>query len=329
LYVNLNICELSTRMEDLNGAKKANANQLEHKEFKYIKNLTTNERKSFLDSFDMVFCDCDGVIWKTIYDTIPGSSETIDYLRQEGKQVIFVTNNSILSIQDQLKRFELCNIKINKQDLLHPAQSICDHLKSINFDGLILCLASPSFKNLLRDADFQLVEDKEKVILETVFDFRDAIFSKDPVKAVVIDVDFNLTATKLMRAHSHLKDPQCLFIGGAADTLIPFGSREVIGPGPFITVLENSSKRKAIVLGKPGKELCEMIKQRYHLQDPKRALFIGDSLLSDVKFGKMCGFQTLLVLSGSTKENDLVESLDDHETPDFVAACLGDLNEII
>jgi len=49
------------------------------------------------------------------------------------------------------------------------------------------------------------------------------------VDAVIIDVDFNLSAAKLMRAHVQLQNPKCLFLAGAADALIPFGKGEIIG----------------------------------------------------------------------------------------------------
>ena len=50
------------------------------------------------------------------------------------------------------------------------------------------------------------------------------------VGAIVVDVDFNMNAPKLMRAHSYMmKNSQCLLIGGAADMLIPFGGGNIIG----------------------------------------------------------------------------------------------------
>lgn len=68
--------------------------------------------------------------------------------------------------------------------------------------------------------------------VNTLDDLRAAMNSDAPVKAVIIDVDFNLTASKLMRAHGHLRNnPECLFIGGAADTLITFDGKDIIGKG--------------------------------------------------------------------------------------------------
>lgn len=49
------------------------------------------------------------------------------------------------------------------------------------------------------------------------------------MEAVVIDVDFNLSAAKMMRAQVQLQNPKCLFLAGAADALIPFGKGDIIG----------------------------------------------------------------------------------------------------
>lgn len=156
-----------------------------------------------------------------------------------------------------------------------------------------------------------------------------SLFDNQPVKAVVMDVDFNLSAVKLMKAHLYLKkDPTCLLIGGAADPLLSFGKHELIGNGPFINVVENSTKIKAKVLGKPGLELIALLKLKYGIVNPKRVLFVGDSLCSDVKFGKMAGFQTLAVLTGGTKCLDFEDCVQD-EKPEFYINSLADFRDFV
>lgn len=155
------------------------------------------------------------------------------------------------------------------------------------------------------------------------------LFDNQPVKAVVMDVDFNLSAVKMMKAHLYLKkDPECLFIGGAADPLLSFGRHELIGNGPFINVVQNSAKVKPKVLGKPGLELINLLKTKYGINDPKRALFVGDSLCSDVTFGKLAGFQTLAVLTGGTKLEDF-ENCDVDTKPDFYVDSLANFKDFL
>ncbi|XP_067639552.1 uncharacterized protein [Eurosta solidaginis] len=312
-------------MEHKVQSDKTNVIQLS-KSYTNLNELTRREKQNIFNSFDLVFCDCDGVIWQTIYEALPGVTEAIDYLKREGKQVTFVTNNSIVSIDKQLSKFRKCGLEVKKHDIVHPAQTICNHLKSIQFNGLIFCLATDVFKTVLRDAGFNLV-DGCTTFIETTDELRDAVYSDDPVKAVIIDVDLNMSAAKLMRAHWHLtNDPECLFFGGAADTLISFHGKDVIGPGPYISIVEKTAKRQALIFGKPGVALRDVLMQRYNITNPQRILFIGDSLVTDVRFGKVCGFQTLLVLSGQTKREDLQSNREHMETPDYVVDSLSDLN---
>ncbi|XP_049310800.1 uncharacterized protein LOC125778219 [Bactrocera dorsalis] len=293
---------------------------------KYLNDLTLKQKQDFFDSFDLIFCDCDGVIWQTLHELLPGSPEAIDYLKRQGKEVIYVTNNSLSPIDMQLKKFERLGIEVKKNEIVHPAQTICDHLKSIQFDGLIFCLTSEAFKSQLREAGFNVMEELVGYV-ETLDDLRALINNDDPVKAVIIDGDFNLTASKLMRAHGYLKNnPECLFIGGAADILFTVGGNELMGAGIFISMLENTTQRKALVLGKPGVGLRDFIMDKHKIKNARRCLFIGDSIVSDIRFANVCGFQTLLVLTGSTTPEDLKSKLTEADTPDYVSECLADLN---
>ncbi|XP_011212664.3 uncharacterized protein LOC105232612 [Bactrocera dorsalis] len=293
---------------------------------KYLNELTLKQRQDFFDSFDLILCDCDDVIWQTHHGLLPGSPEAIDYLKRQGKEVIYVTNNSLSPIDMLLKKFERFGIEVKKHEIVFPAQTICDYLKSIQFDGLIFCLTSEAFKSLLREAGFNLV-DELVGYAENFQDFHPLINSDDPVKAVIIDTDLNLTVSKLIRAHGYLrKNPECLFIGGAGDTLNTVGGKDIIGPGTFMSILENTTQRKALVLGKPGVGLRDFIMDKHKIKNARRCLFIGDSIVSDIRFAKVCGFQSLLVLTGTTTPEDLKSKLTETDTPDYVSECLGDLN---
>ncbi|XP_039961776.1 phosphoglycolate phosphatase 2-like [Bactrocera tryoni] len=294
---------------------------------KYLNELTLKQKQDFFDSFDVILSDCDGVIWHSLRgDLLPGTSEAIDYLKRQGKEVIYVTNNSITPIDTQLKKFERFGIEVKKHEIMHPAQTICDYLKSIQFDGLIFCLTSEAFKSLLREAGFNVVEELVGYV-ETLDDLLAVINSDDPVKAVITDADFNLTGSRLMRAHGYLrKNPDCLFIGGAAETIFTVGGNEILGAGTILSVLENTTQRKALIFGKPGVALRDFIMEKLKIKNARRCLFIGDSIVADIRFAKVCGFQSLLVLTGSTTPQDLQSKLTETDTPDYVSERLADLN---
>lgn len=154
--------------------------------------------------------------------------------------------------------------------------------------------------------------------------------TREPVKAVVIDFDFKLTLTKMLKANFYLRKPDCLLIGGATDYLFPINKDlSILGPGGFLKVLEDTSRKEMLVFGKPGKALAEVLTKRYNIKDPSRALMIGDMLDQDIRFGRSCGFQTLLVLSGGIQLEELMTQTDPNVIPDYYTNSMFDFVEFM
>lgn len=65
-----------------------------------------------------------------------------------------------------------------------------------------------------------------------------------------------------------------------------------------------------------------LLSSRYSI-DPSKALIIGDTLYTDIAFGKRAGISTILALTGSTTNKELLATPPD-ERPDYVINSLGD-----
>ncbi|XP_073835490.1 glycerol-3-phosphate phosphatase [Musca autumnalis] len=296
---------------------------------KNILQLTADEKRKFLDSFDFVFSDIDGVVWN-VTDTIDGSGDGFNALREAGKKLTFITNNSVRPEEQCVEKLKRNKIDIDAHDLIHPSKSIIEYLKSIKFEGTIYAIASESIKNALKKEGFQILEGPHEIVEESFRDLMGHVISRDPVKAVVIDFDFNLTMTTMMKAHFYLRRPDCLLIGGATDYALPVTKDlSVLGPGGFLKVLEDASRKEMLCFGKPGKALADSLLKRYNIQDPCRALMIGDMLDQDIRFGKRCGFQTLLVLSGGLKVEEVMKLTDPNVIPNYYANSMKDFVEFI
>ncbi|XP_017473511.1 PREDICTED: pyridoxal phosphate phosphatase isoform X1 [Rhagoletis zephyria] len=296
---------------------------------KHILNLNTDEKLEFLASFDRVFSDIDGVAWN-LTSSIPRAVEGYQALIEAGKTLNFISNNSVRSPSEYERKFKDIGLEVDLDALVHPAKSILQYLKHINFKGLIYVIATERVKDMLREAGYDIIDGPTKIIKESFSDLARHVFGDEPVRAVIIDVDFNLSSPKLIRAHVFLRHPDCILIEGATDKLLPVGDDlDIIGPGPFAQVLAESSKKHLITLGKPGKELAEMLVKNFEIEETKRVLMIGDMLEQDIGFGRQCGFQTLVVLSGGCKLQDLESETIRDNIPDYYADSIADFIEFM
>ncbi|XP_054730181.1 chronophin [Anastrepha obliqua] len=296
---------------------------------KHILKLSIKEKREFLDSFDRVFSDVDGVIWNLV-GNIPGAAQGYRMLISAGKKINFISNNSVQPLSEYERKFKAIGIDVDLDTLVHPATSIVKYLKNINFNGLIYVIATEHLKNILREAGYEIIDGPTKILKESATEFARHIISDEPVRAVVIDVDFNLSSAKLIRAHIFLRHPDCILIEGATDKLLPIAEDlDIIGPGPFAQVIADSSKKRLITLGKPGKDLAEMLVKDFKIENTKRVLMIGDMLEQDVGFGKECGFQTMVVLSGGCKLGDWERETNLANIPDYYADSAADFIELM
>ncbi|XP_049301608.1 uncharacterized protein LOC125775136 [Anopheles funestus] len=278
------------------------------KEGKMTKNLLKlpiEEKERFFDSFDMVQTDCDGVLW-LLGEPFDGVERSIRALRTNGKRVVFVSNNSVRTMEDyRAKLYKLTDHTVDDEDVIHPAKIVIQYLRERKFDdALCYVIGSTNFKNCLREAGIQIIDGPDEPVPEAIKAVAAVINDGQPVKAVIVDFDYNMNNIKLLRAQLYLQH-DALFIAGAMDTVLPVGRMRLIGPGCYVEVLEKIADRKPIVLGKPGREMSKMLKQRYAIDNPRRVLFVGDQPEMDVQFGHISNYQTLLVGTGGVKEDDL------------------------
>ena len=76
--------------------------------------LLGNAPEKLLSRTDVFIFDCDGVIWKGD-SLIPGVEAVLDKLRQLGKKIFFVTNNSTKSRKGYLKKFTSLGLTVEAE----------------------------------------------------------------------------------------------------------------------------------------------------------------------------------------------------------------------
>jgi NagD protein len=77
------------------------------------------------------------------------------------------------------------------------------------------------------------------------------------------------------------------------------------GCGAIVAMLETATGVKAFSVGKPSPVMMRMARHELGLEDDAEVTMIGDTMETDIIGGVQLGYNTVLVLSGSTKREDL------------------------
>ncbi|XP_044764325.1 glycerol-3-phosphate phosphatase-like [Coccinella septempunctata] len=293
-----------------------------------LSKLSKDEVKRFLDSFDTVVTDCDGVLW-IMGNAIPGSAEVLQKLRDLGKRIFYVTNNSTKTRNEFLDYGRSMNFIINKDEIISSAYLTACYLKSINFQGKVYVVGSEGISQELDEIHIKHIG----VGPDPCTSLPDALnFVIDPeVRAVVVGMDKYFSYSKMLKAATYLNNPEVLFIGTNTDERFPAsGSKILPGTGSLLRAVECCSLRKATIMGKPSSYVGTVLVNEHKII-PERTLVIGDRCNTDIILGSRCGFKSMLVLTGVTSLPEVQqykksEKAEDKElVPDVYLRCLGDL----
>lgn len=251
--------------------------------------------------------DMDGTIYfeNTLF---PYALEFIDLLNYTKREYVFLTNNSSKSCKVYLDKLNKLGIKASMDNLFTSSLATIYYLNNIKKGATIYVVGTKALKEEFKESGFNVVEDIHHDI-----DF------------LVVGYDNELNYQKLVDA-VHLLKRDVPFIATNPDLVYPAG-KDLFYPdcGSFCHMLEVATGRKPFYLGKPRKEMIELIldKKGYRKEE---TILIGDRLYTDIACGINAGVTTALVLSGETNEEDLVTS---PFKPDYVFDSIKDIYDII
>jgi len=302
-----------------------------------VAKMTDQQVRDWVNSFDTVMTDCDGVLWVGA-EPIPGSPDVIQRLRQLGKRVFYVTNNSTKHRREYKTKVDKLGFGGDLEEIIGTAYLAAAYLEEVGFDKskLVYVVGSTGITQELDDVGIKYLPIgpdpvSEKLTLETI---KLSPVALDPkVAAVVVGFDVNISFTKILKGASYANLPGALFVATNTDEQFPMKGTQCVvpGTGAMVAAVTTAAGRQPVVLGKPSKFMFEIVQRRHPSIQPARTLMIGDRANTDILLGKNCGLQTLLVGSGvhSLEETRTWEASEKEEerklVADFYLDKLGDL----
>ena len=257
-------------------------------------------RKEFGQFKNFVF-DIDGTIWYWD-ELIEGAKEAIEALRAEGKEVFFVTNNSMLSPEGFVKKLKSLGIETDKFHVTCSNEMIVTYLKE-NGVKRIFCLALEEAKKYFKESGFE--------------------FSESAPECVVII--YNEESEEKLRKAAELMREGVPAITNATGKKWVLKGKVLPGTGVFVEKVEKLSGKKVEIVGKPSDFSVAYVKNKYNL-NPSETIFFGDSLNSDRLFAKKLGWRFAFVLTGEYTMEDLA-ALPENDRPEFVIDSVKEINQ--
>jgi len=254
-----------------------------------------------LTGIDTVLLDLDGTLYVGSR-VIPGASEAVRWLRDQGLTVRFTTNTDSIPPAALADRLAQRGMEASEDELVTPV-AVAARLLAPDPEARVLAVAAEPVRQLLGGCLVGPGEPATHVLV------ADPSFG-----ATYEDLD---AAFRALRAGAELVATQVNRIARRDDG-------EHLDTGGWVRLLEYATGQTARVLGKPSPEFFTAPLEALG-RKPESALVVGDDLEADIAGGQAVGAATVLVRSG---KGDRSQPGADAE-PDAVIDSVADLPRLL
>src|SRR5699024_9473672 len=230
--------------------------------------------------------DLDGTMYKG-NTPISGARDFIIYLRSQQTPHLFVTNNSTAKAEDVSDKLNKMDIPADKNQIVTSAVACASYIKSEKEQGSVNVIGENGLQDEVQKACCRICD-------------KQANFS-------VVVFDLTITYEKIATA-SLLIQKGATFISTNKDPAIPNERGMLPGNGALTAAIEKASGKQPFYIGKPESIIMETALHRLHLL-PHEVLMVGDNYLTDISAGIRSNIDTLMVLTGYSRPEDIDDAI--------------------
>jgi glycerol-1-phosphatase len=252
--------------------------------------------------FDGLIVDLDGVVWVGA-TAVPGSVEAIAELRSSGIPLLFLTNDPRGSRADYAARLSALGVAADESEIVTSGSALASFVSEREGTGTTaFVIGSHSFKLELSQSGLELLAGDAGRNAEIV-----AVGGHD---------GFNYEELRI--ATLAVRRGASLYAAGR-DATFPMPDGPWPGTGAVVTAVEVAGGKSAITVGKPERFIFDIA--RSLLAGCRRIAIVGDNLVADIGGGRRAGLTTILVLTGTSRRDEVrdAEVRPDIVLPDLAA----------
>lgn len=262
---------------------------------------TTSKNGAYMYGIKKFLIDIDGVLFQE-NEIIHGAIEALKYLGKNNYDYVLVTNITRISRKKIIQKLTDFNVNVDENMLLTAPSATIDYIKMRNQNAKCYIIAS-------KEVEDEFLEEGISVTRK-----------EEPVDFVIVGYDTKVNFDILNSAFRLLMNGAEL-IAMHEDRISVGYQKNSIGLGAFVKSLEYSTKKRAIIVGKPNKNFFELGMRKINAKKNETAM-IGDSLDADIIGAKKAGLKAIMVKTGYYNKKELHES---SIKPDYLIDSINDL----
>ncbi len=226
--------------------------------------------------------DMDGVLVRGRM-MIPGADAFINSLKTRKLEYLLLTNNSLYTPRDLSHRLSTAGLNIPAERIFTSAMAAARFVNSQKPGGTAFAIGESGLTQALHEVGYVMTDvSPDYVVLGEVKTYN---------------IDTFTTAIRLIQKGS-------LFVATNPDAAGPEESGIVPACGAMAALIEKASGRSPFFVGKPN-PLMMRSALRYLGVHSENTVMVGDRMDTDIVAGIMSGLETILVLTGSTRREDI------------------------
>lgn len=229
-------------------------------------------------------CDMDGVLVRGSH-AIPGANEFIQRLQAAGAKFLVLTNNSLYTQRDLHARLQRMGLDLPVNAIYTSAMATAQFLASQHPNGTAYVIGEAGLTTALHSAGYIITDQNpEYVILGETLSYS---FER---------------ITQAMR----FVDAGARFIATNPDVTGPTEAGMVPATGAVAALISAATGVTPYYIGKPNPLIMRTALRTLsaHSED---SVMIGDRMDTDIIIGTESGLETILVLTGVTRREDIAK----------------------
>ncbi len=218
---------------------------------------------------------------------IEGALKFVDVIRDQGKDFIFLTNNSSKNRTIYARKITNLGLEIPEDKVFTSGEATARYLSQRHLGARVFVVGTQALEDEFQGHGFSLDE-------------------KNP-ELFVLGFDTTLTYQKLWKACNFVR-AGLPYIATHPDINCPTENGFMPDIGAVIAFINASTGRLPdVVVGKPNRIIIDELSEKLAIPVENLAM-IGDRLYTDIALSSTVGITTVLVLSGETHIEDLQNS---------------------